>query len=105
MEHPDERPDVMLNRIAHKHASLGVAPDQYETVHHHLSAAIVEVLGDAVTPEVAAAWDDVYWLMADALIAIQANCSVAAVGGRSREEALWCGGSLVWMLCGEDALR
>ncbi|MEV0259444.1 globin domain-containing protein [Streptomyces sp. NPDC050732] len=73
VEHPDERPDVMLNRIAHKHASLGVAPDQYGTVHRHLFAAIVEVLGDAVTPEVAAAWDDVYWLMANALIAIEAR--------------------------------
>jgi nitric oxide dioxygenase len=30
--------------------------------------AIVDVLGDAVTPEVAAAWDEVYWLMAYALI-------------------------------------
>jgi nitric oxide dioxygenase len=28
----------------------------------------VDVLGDAVTPEVAAAWDEVYWLMAYALI-------------------------------------
>ncbi|MEU5773033.1 globin domain-containing protein [Streptomyces venezuelae] len=73
VEHPDERPDVMLNRIAHKHASLGVAPDQYETVHRHLFAAIVEVLGDAFTPETAAAWDDVYWLMANALIAIEAR--------------------------------
>ena len=26
------------------------------------------MLGDAVTPEVAAAWDEVYWLMANALI-------------------------------------
>ena len=30
--------------------------------------AIVDVLGDAVTAEVAAAWDEVYWLMANALI-------------------------------------
>ena len=30
--------------------------------------AIVDVLGDAVTPQVAAAWDEVYWLMANALI-------------------------------------
>ncbi|MFD4632724.1 globin domain-containing protein [Streptomyces sp. NPDC058284] len=73
LERPDERPDVLLGRIAHKHASLGVAPGQYETVHHHLFAAIAEVLGDAVTPEVAAAWDDVYWLMANALIAIEAR--------------------------------
>ncbi|MEV7191502.1 globin domain-containing protein [Streptomyces sp. NPDC093510] len=73
VEHPDERPDVMLSRIAHKHASLGVSADQYETVHRHLFAAIAEVLGDAVTPEVAAAWNDVYWLMANALIAIEAR--------------------------------
>ncbi|MFF2362676.1 globin domain-containing protein [Streptomyces sp. NPDC058122] len=71
VEHPDERPDAMLSRIAHKHASLGVAPDQYKVVHEHLFAAIVEVLGDAVTAEVAAAWDEVYWLMANALVAIE----------------------------------
>ncbi|MFC3576515.1 globin domain-containing protein [Streptomyces yaanensis] len=71
VEHPDERPDVMLSRIAHKHASLGVLPEQYPVVHEHLFAAIVEVLGEAVTPEVAAAWDEVYWLMANALIAIE----------------------------------
>ncbi|MGG8405733.1 globin domain-containing protein [Streptomyces sp. 12297] len=67
--HPDSRPDVMLGRIAHKHASLGVTREQYPVVHRHLFEAIAEVLGDAVTPEVAAAWDEVYWLMANALIA------------------------------------
>ncbi|MFE4550214.1 globin domain-containing protein [Streptomyces sp. NPDC056785] len=71
VERPDERPDVMLSRIAHKHASLGIAPEQYAIVHEHLFAAIAEVLGDAVTPEVAAAWDEVYWLMANALIALE----------------------------------
>ncbi|MEV8022829.1 globin domain-containing protein [Streptomyces sp. NPDC086554] len=71
VEHPDERPDVMLNRIAHKHASLGVRADQYLLVHQHLFDAIAEVLGDTITPEVAAAWDEVYWLMANALIAIE----------------------------------
>ncbi|MER7806877.1 globin domain-containing protein [Streptomyces sp900116325] len=71
VEHPDTRPDVMLGRIAHKHASLGVTAKQYDVVHTHLFAAIAEVLGDAVTPEVAAAWDEVYWLMANALIAIE----------------------------------
>ncbi|MBX9421146.1 globin domain-containing protein [Streptomyces lateritius] len=72
LDHPDVRPDVMLSRIAHKHASLGVTSAQYKTVHEHLFAAIVEVLGDAVTPEVAQAWDEVYWLMANALIAREA---------------------------------
>ncbi|MEU6554800.1 globin domain-containing protein [Streptomyces sp. NPDC046915] len=71
VDHPDQRPDAMLGRIAHKHASLGIAPEQYAVVHEHLFAAIVEVLGEAVTPEVAAAWDEVYWLMANALIAIE----------------------------------
>ncbi|MCH5677135.1 globin domain-containing protein [Streptomyces gilvus] len=71
LDHPDQRPDAMLTRIAHKHASLGVAPEQYALVHEHLFAAIAEVLGEAVTPEVAAAWDEVYWLMANALVAIE----------------------------------
>ncbi|WP_435972528.1 globin domain-containing protein [Streptomyces sp. Qhu_M48] len=71
VEKPDVRPDAMLSRIAHKHASLGVTAAQYKTVHEHLFAAIAEVLGDAVTPEVAQAWDEVYWLMANALIAVE----------------------------------
>ncbi|MEG9552511.1 MULTISPECIES: globin domain-containing protein [Streptomyces griseus group] len=71
VERPGTRPDVMLDRIAHKHASLGVTPEQYEVVHTHLFAAIADVLGDAVTPEVAAAWDEVYWLMANALVAVE----------------------------------
>ncbi|MBO4255453.1 globin domain-containing protein [Streptomyces griseorubiginosus] len=71
LDHPDQRPDAMLTRIAHKHASLGVAPEQYALVHEHLFAAIAGVLGEAVTPEVAAAWDEVYWLMANALVAIE----------------------------------
>ncbi|MCZ4099688.1 globin domain-containing protein [Streptomyces sp. H39-C1] len=65
---PDARPDVLLNRIAHKHAAVGVTDDQYTIVHKYLFAAIAEVLGEAVTPEVVAAWDEVYWLMAGALI-------------------------------------
>jgi nitric oxide dioxygenase len=65
---PDQLPESLLSRIAHKHASLGIRPDQYQLVHDNLMWAIVDVLGDAVTPEIAAAWDEVYWLMAYALI-------------------------------------
>ncbi|MET9882561.1 globin domain-containing protein [Streptomyces sp. NPDC006430] len=68
---PETRPDVMLQRIAHKHASLGVTREQYPIVHKHLFEAIVEILGEAVTPDVAEAWDEVYWLMANALITIE----------------------------------
>ncbi|MFI8823605.1 globin domain-containing protein [Streptomyces sp. NPDC053431] len=73
LESPGTRPDVMLSRIAHKHASLGITSEQYKVVHEHLFAAIVDVLGEAVTPEVAQAWDEVYWLMANALIALEAR--------------------------------
>jgi nitric oxide dioxygenase len=65
---PEQLPEQLMSRIAHKHVSLGIRPDQYAVVHEHLFWAIVDVLGDAVTPEVAAAWDEVYWLMAYALV-------------------------------------
>ncbi|MFF4563697.1 globin domain-containing protein [Streptomyces sp. NPDC001435] len=70
---PDARPDALLSRIAHKHAALGVTEDQYTIVHKYLFGAIADVLGEAVTPEVAGAWDEVYWLMAGALIAREAR--------------------------------
>ncbi|NBE55764.1 globin domain-containing protein [Streptomyces boluensis] len=73
LDRPGRRPDALLSRIAHKHASLGITRDQYALVHTHLFAAIAEVLGEAVTAEVAAAWGEVYWLMADTLIAAEAR--------------------------------
>ncbi|MFF1869151.1 globin domain-containing protein [Kitasatospora herbaricolor] len=73
VEHPEQRPGAMLARISHKHASLGITADQYKIVHSYLFGAIVQVLGEAVTPEVAAGWDEVYWLMAGELIALEAK--------------------------------
>ncbi|RSZ65105.1 hemin transporter [Corynebacterium hylobatis] len=59
----------LLKRIGHKHVSLGITEDQYQVVYENLFAAIVEVLGaDVVTEDVAAAWSEVYWIMADVLI-------------------------------------
>ncbi|GGU80016.1 hemin transporter [Streptomyces albospinus] len=82
LAHPDARPDLLLTRIAHKHASLGVREDQYPIVHEHLFAAIAEVLDEAATEEVMAAWDEVYWLMAHALIAIERRlCTEAGAAG------------------------
>ncbi|MFC4060452.1 globin domain-containing protein [Planomonospora corallina] len=85
LEHPDERPDHLLSRIAHKHAAVSVTDDQYVIVHKYLFGAIAEVLGEAVTPQVAAAWDEVYWLMAGALIAMEARiyAEAGAKGGRT----------------------
>ena len=61
--------DHVMTRIANKHLSLGIRPEQYTIVGHHLLAAVAEVLGDAVTPDVAEAWAEVYWLFATQLIA------------------------------------
>ena len=65
--------DHVMTRIAHKHLSLGIRPEQYAVVGHHLLAAVAEVLGDAVTPQVAEAWAEVYWLFATQLIAEEAR--------------------------------
>ncbi|MFE9611833.1 globin domain-containing protein [Streptomyces sp. NPDC006012] len=89
LAHPDVRPDTMLARIANRHASLGVTSDQYEIVHKYLFAAIGEVLGDAVTTEVAAAWDEVYWLMANALIAIETRLYAQAGQADAADGGTW----------------
>ncbi|MBA2560899.1 MAG: hemin transporter [Propionibacteriales bacterium] len=65
--------DHVMKRIAYKHMSLGIRPEQYTIVGHHLLAAVGEVLGDAVTAEIAGAWDEVYWLFATQLVAEEAR--------------------------------
>jgi nitric oxide dioxygenase len=77
----------IVERIAHKHASLGITAAQYPIVGRHLLAAIAEVLGDAVTPEVAHAWDEVYWLFAAELVAREARLYQAV--GVDDPEAVW----------------
>lgn len=72
------RERFILERIAHKHASLGVTRDQYDIVHRYLFEAIVDVLGDAVTAPVAEAWNEVYWSMAEALISAEDDLYAAA---------------------------
>ncbi|KRF09207.1 hemin transporter [Arthrobacter sp. Soil782] len=71
VRHPETYPEVMLSRIAHKHASLGIAPEQYDVVYKYLFEAIAHELSDVITSEIAAAWSEVYWLMAHALIKIE----------------------------------
>lgn len=67
----DTLPEVMLARIAHKHASLGIAPEQYDVVYKYLFEAIADELSDVISEEIAAAWSEVYWLMAHALIKLE----------------------------------
>ena len=65
--------DRVLERIAYKHISLGIRPEQYTIVGYHLLGAVGEVLGDAVTPAIADAWNEVYWLFATQLVAEEAR--------------------------------
>ncbi len=79
--------ELILSRIAHKHASLGITATQYTIVGRHLLAAVGEVLGAAVTDEVAAAWDEVYWLLACELIAREARLYTQA--GVGEDGSVW----------------
>lgn len=78
---PDFSP--VMRRIAHKHVSLGITARDYTIVGRHLLDAVGTVLGDAVTPEVRAAWDEVYWLFGCSLIAAEAK--LYAEGGTDPE--------------------
>jgi len=62
-----------VERIAQKHAGLQILPEHYPYVGEALLAAIKEVLGDAATDEVMAAWGEAYWFLADILIAREAK--------------------------------
>lgn len=62
------RLQALVERIAHKHVSLVVQPEQYEIVGKHLIEAVAAVLGDAVTQEVAEAWTAAYGALANIFI-------------------------------------
>ena len=63
----------VIERIVHKHASVGIKPSHYPIVGRYLLGAIKSVLGDAATPDLIAAWDEAYWLLAGELIAAEAK--------------------------------
>ncbi|RTE80583.1 hypothetical protein BHE90_004952 [Fusarium euwallaceae] len=53
-----------LERMSHKHCSLGVMPENYSIVAKYLINAFAEALGPAMTPSVIDAWTKVYWMLA-----------------------------------------
>lgn len=63
----------VVERIVHKHVSIGILPSHYPIVAKYLLGAIKQVLGDAATPELISAWDEAYWLLAGELIAAEAR--------------------------------
>lgn len=57
-----------IERIAQKHVSLFIQPEQYDIVGTHLIGAIGQVLGDAATPEIVDAWTAAYGILAQVFI-------------------------------------
>ena len=82
-------PSVLLavvERIAHKHVSLGIRAEHYGIVGKHLLASIQEVLGDAATPELIDAWAAAYGALAELFIGVESSLyhkATATSGGWS----------------------
>jgi nitric oxide dioxygenase len=55
----------VVTSIQQRHCALGITPDLYAAVHASLMKAIVEVLGDAVTPEIGEAWSNAVLALAE----------------------------------------
>lgn len=62
-----------VERIAQKHVALNILPEHYPHVAKALLAAIKDVLGDAATDGVIAAWGEAYWFLAELLIGREAT--------------------------------
>ena len=61
-------------RMVARHVETGVKAEHYPYVAEALLPAIRDVLGaDVATDEVLAAWGEAYWMLADILIAAEAQ--------------------------------
>ncbi len=54
----------VINRIVHKHVSLGIRPEHYPIVGKYLLGAIRDILGDAASDGLMAAWEEAYGALA-----------------------------------------
>src|SRR3954463_5883851 len=66
-----------VERIAQKHVGLNILPEHYPHVAESLLGAIKDVLGDAATEEILAAWGEAYWYLAEVLIARERNIYIS----------------------------
>jgi nitric oxide dioxygenase len=62
-----------VERMASRHVATHVRPEHYPVVAGALLAAIKDVLGEAATGEVLAAWAEAYGFLADVLIKREAE--------------------------------
>ncbi|WP_426103848.1 globin domain-containing protein [Massilia sp. TSP1-1-2] len=74
---PDKLGPV-IERIVHKHVSVGVRAEHYPIVGRHLLGAIAHTLGEAATPELLAAWAEAYGALANIFIAAEQKMYAAA---------------------------
>lgn len=77
----------VVERIAQKHIGYHILPKHYPYVAKALLGAIVEVLGDAATPEIQAAWGEAFWFLAEVLKARE----VVIRDGIEHSEGGWSG--------------
>jgi nitric oxide dioxygenase len=70
----------MIERIANRHTGLGVRPEHYPCVGRALIGALRDVLGQAATREVVAAWVEAYEYLAGILMAREREIAAARAG-------------------------
>jgi len=58
----------VVARMVARHVETGVKPEHYPLVAEALLPAIRDVVGEAASDEVLAAWGEAYWFLADILI-------------------------------------
>ncbi|NHZ66851.1 globin domain-containing protein [Massilia genomosp. 1] len=58
----------VIERIVHKHVSVGIREEHYPIVGRHLLGAIASTLGEAATAPLLAAWDEAYRSLATLFI-------------------------------------
>ncbi|MBK5265662.1 MAG: hypothetical protein JJE34_10600 [Alphaproteobacteria bacterium] len=63
-----------VERMVQRHVETGVKAEHYPYVANALLPAIRDVLGEAATDEVLAAWGEAYWFLAEILIGKEAEC-------------------------------
>ncbi|OYW25401.1 MAG: nitric oxide dioxygenase [Caulobacter sp. 12-67-6] len=73
----------VVERIAQKHVGYHILAEHYPFVATALLGAIREVLGEAATDEILAAWGEAYWFLADILIDREAKirAEIEAIDG------------------------
>jgi hemoglobin-like flavoprotein len=76
-----------VERMVQRHVETGVKAEHYPYVANALLPAIRDVLGDAATDEVLAAWGEAYWFLADILIGKEAECYRAQASATPSEAA------------------